>query len=172
MSTRAHLSKLQPKAPATEPGTGGMPEITREDVLVALGSAATRHRLGVQLVLARYTDDLVAKRWLRQRLPRMVWRLWFDQGFDGQMQPETARKLGMLAVEDYCKPGVLQGKPVNVVARLAGMDHRTWTRKFSPVYAVLLAQLSQAEAPVLRSVYQWCSRCIETPDEQQNRARG
>lgn len=172
MSTRAHLSKLQPKAPATEPGTGGMPDITREDVLVALGTVAPRHRLGIELVLARYSDDRISKRWLRDRLPRLVWRLWYDQGFEGTMQPETARKLGHLAVEDFCVPGKLQGRPVSEIAKLAGMDHRTWTRKFSRIYGVVQAQLSRAEEPVLRAVYRWCSRSVESGENDQRQANG
>jgi len=162
MSTKTELAKLQPQAPKFEPGVGGIPEIPKEDVLAALGMAShhiPRSTVGVQLVLAKYTDDQLAIKTLEKSLPRMIWLLWYDYGFTGNIRPQVTKDIARIAIADFCEPAKFRntkGEHVAAIfARMSNMDYRTWLRKYDRLYGILLSKLSEQEGPVFRLVYHY-----------------
>ena len=150
------LAKLTTGTPSLEPGVGGLPDLTAQDVAAALGFASSRvpdSFIGVHAVLARYTDSSISVSVLRKHAAKMAWSLWFDLGIETRVSRSQIDKLAEVAVHDYMQPGKFSGISKAEMARMAKVDVRTWDAGLSKVYPHVVNKFSDVESPVISMLY-------------------
>lgn len=139
-----------------EQGSGGIPELTREDVLTALGFTSyrvPRSEIGMNLVLAKYTDCPIAINSLEGSLPPIAWALWFRGPFRGAVCKDTVTRITHLAIYDFCEPIHARRSGTAGLANAASIGHKKWIDRYSKFYGTLLAKMSALESPIYRRLY-------------------
>lgn len=157
MGIQHKLAKLTPGSPGMEPGSGGIPTLTAQDVAAALGYVSGRvpaHNLGAHLVLAKYTDDVISITLLERKTPRLAWLTYWDLGLSGSVNRRTINLLSKLALADYCESGRFTQVDAERMAALVKVSDYYWRTRYSKIYAELQRTFSELENPVLRIVFQ------------------
>lgn len=165
MSLPTKLAKLTAKSMSLQPGSGGLPELTREMVAGALGYASTRipgDRTGVHLVLAKYTADEVSRGALEKSIPVLAWEMWYELECAGPITVKMISNIARLAIKDFCEPGFTQAMTDAQLAQAIGTDYRTWRKRYHHIYAYLVGAMYQLEGPVLSAL----SRALQDPDDE------
>lgn len=156
MGVEKALAKLTAQTPSMEPGTGGIPELTGHDVAAALGfhyKHIPPDRIGVHLVLAKYTDDNISISTVEPMAARMAWLTWFDKNLPGNPSTKIVRKVAKAALEEFCQPGYTERKTATQLAALIGIDYRTLKKSYGILYEAVYNRFRDFEDPVLRALY-------------------
>jgi hypothetical protein len=162
MKSAYHFAKITAGTNTTsQVGSGGMPDITREDVLGALGYCRGRvpdHAVGVHLVLARYCLDSMSYNALHQPVLEIAWMLWLKAKRPGLTSVDAMSGIAKLAVYDWCHTEQVRNASDTEVARFVGVDPKTWKKRYEAHYGTVMARLSELEYPVLQTVGRALSR--------------
>lgn len=157
MGIQHSLAKMTARSPSLELGTGGIPELTAADVAAAMGYVNGRipaARVGIHLVMAKYTDDVVSIYTLEKTIAKIAWVSWFEMAIDVSVKRQQIVQLARIALLDFCEPGKMKDATATNLAKSVGVDSRTWGKGLSKVYAEIIGLMRRYEEPVLRIVYQ------------------
>jgi len=158
MGTQHKLAKMTPKSPGLTQGSGGIPELTAQDVAAALGYASGRvpaSRTGIHLVLAKYTDDNQSIHILERTAERAAWVMWYDMGLAGHISRQAIKRISKLAISEYCESGRFTGKDAEAMAKMSKVNNNDWRRNYGKIYQSLQELFRDLEDPILRMVYRF-----------------
>lgn len=152
MGTKSKLARLAPGM-TLEVSSGGIPALTREDILGALGYAnlrVPRERVGVHLVLAKYALDTLSMEILEDQVSGLAWMMWKRYGRrDLPVPVRVIDNIAVLAVLHWVHPDKVHAASDNKKAKFVGVDRKTWLKHYLAHYGRVMVQLAELEWPVI-----------------------
>lgn len=141
---------------------GSRSELTSDDIRAALGFVTfdgklrgiPTNRIGVHLVLARYTGSTSSYQILVQFLAEVLWmRFWHDCRDDtARVRKKTFKDVARILAEDYCNPGKFRNASDREMAKIVGVAPVVWKGRFKRLYGTLRTECSHLESPVIQAL--------------------
>lgn len=147
------LASLAARSLGVDPNkiVGGVPEITREDILAIASNARKPH---FHMLMAKYCGDEYSRARIERWMLRKCIAEWFvNPAYQTvRLEARQLKKLSDLAVMCWLNPQESHAATLRTRAAFIGAQHDTYRNRFEPHYAFLLGELGHYEAVALAAV--------------------